>query len=30
LMHSEAGNAAGQGLIADDLPKALQAVWKQL
>jgi hydroxyethylthiazole kinase-like uncharacterized protein yjeF len=29
-MHGEAGNAAGIGLIAEDLPEALPAVWRGL
>jgi hydroxyethylthiazole kinase-like uncharacterized protein yjeF len=29
-MHGEAGNAAGIGLIAEDLPEALPSVWRRL
>jgi NAD(P)H-hydrate repair Nnr-like enzyme with NAD(P)H-hydrate dehydratase domain len=29
-MHGEAGNAAGIGLIAEDLPEALPGVWRRL
>ena len=29
-LHGEAGNIAGRGLIADDLPEAVQTVWKAL
>jgi hydroxyethylthiazole kinase-like uncharacterized protein yjeF len=29
-MHGEAGNAAGIGLIAEDLPEALPGVWREL
>ena len=29
-LHGEAGRIAGRGLIADDLPEALAAVWREL
>jgi NAD(P)H-hydrate repair Nnr-like enzyme with NAD(P)H-hydrate dehydratase domain len=29
-LHGEAGNAAGPGLIAEDLPEAMPAIFRQL